>query len=68
MSGEMPLDATGEEREDRAAARRGSRDERARAAAYLDLWERHVGLTAVDGVVPRPASLPAAPERSGNGA
>jgi hypothetical protein len=28
-------------------------DERARARAYLDLWERHLVLTAMEGPVPR---------------
>jgi hypothetical protein len=28
-------------------------DERARARAYLDLWERHLVLTALEGPVPR---------------
>jgi hypothetical protein len=30
------------------------RDERARAKAYLDLWERHVVLTALNGPAPPP--------------
>jgi hypothetical protein len=37
------------------AAERPSRGrERERAGAYLDLWERHLGLTAVDGPWPPP--------------
>ena len=29
-------------------------EERARASAYLDLWERHVSLTATNGPAPPP--------------
>jgi hypothetical protein len=37
-----------------ADARPPSRDEAARARAYLDLWERHVTQSAVDGpILPR---------------
>ncbi|MER2507220.1 MAG: hypothetical protein ABTQ27_00500 [Amaricoccus sp.] len=33
----------------RAEAERGAAPERVRAAAYLDLWERHVGDAAAHG-------------------
>ena len=55
------MDASGpdeEERRARTAPPRPPRTpERARAAAYLDLWERHVGQAAIQApgpVVPRP--------------
>ena len=34
-----------------AEARRPARDEAARARAYLDLWERHLTQSAVDGPI-----------------
>jgi len=46
------LDATELEHLEKAVPR--PRDERARAVAYLDLWEKHVGLTAVHGLASRP--------------
>jgi hypothetical protein len=36
---------------DGAGARRTDRDEAARARAYLDLWERHLTKSAVDGPI-----------------
>jgi hypothetical protein len=65
-SGEGALDAN--ESEDGAPAP-PRRSERARAAAYLDLWERHVGRMAVHGPrlwsAPWPAIWPGAGPRSG---
>ncbi len=46
------MDASEDEREDRTAAGASGRDERGRAVAYLDLWERHVWLMAMDGALP----------------
>jgi hypothetical protein len=38
---------------DQAADATPAPDERARARAYLDLWERNLVLTAMDGPAPR---------------
>ncbi len=53
--GEGALDATEPDRLETAETRPRPRDARAQAAAYLDLWERHVGQTAVHGPPPGPA-------------
>jgi hypothetical protein len=48
---------TTKERAQRETAPAVRRDERARAKAYLDLWERHVVQTALHG--PAPSRIPA---------
>jgi hypothetical protein len=35
----------------KAGVRKPARDEAARARAYLDLWERHLTQTAIDGPI-----------------
>jgi hypothetical protein len=42
-----------------ADARKPARDEAARARAYLDLWERHLTQSAVDGPIQAGSRPPA---------
>jgi hypothetical protein len=50
------MDEPRPEKDEQAPAARSRRDERARAAAYLDLWQRHVSQAAVHG--PEPPARP----------